>query len=128
MDIGIFAKTFEKPSLEEVLNCVQQHKLTQIQFNMGCAGLPSMPDFIEPAVAKKICEETHKRNISIAAVSGTFNMIHPNIAEREKGLKRLSTLTAACKEMGTSVITLCTGTRDPDNMWRNHQGNNDESA
>src|SRR6266536_3146778 len=104
MDTGIFAKTFEKSSLEEVLDCVHQYGLTQVQFNMACVGLSSMPDFIEPSVVKKIYDETHKRNILMAAVSGTFNMIHPNIAEREKGLKKLHTLAAACKEMGTSVI------------------------
>jgi sugar phosphate isomerase/epimerase len=30
--------------------------------------------------------------------------------------------------MGAGVVTLCTGTRDPDNMWRAHSGNTDSSA
>ncbi|MEJ7677554.1 MAG: hypothetical protein WKG06_06725 [Segetibacter sp.] len=30
--------------------------------------------------------------------------------------------------MGTSVITLCTGTRNPGNMWLKHPENADESA
>ncbi len=55
-------------------------------------------------------------------------MIHPNVEERESGLKRLRTLAAACKDIGTSVITLCTGTKDPDNMWRKHPANSDISA
>lgn len=128
MNIGIFAKTFVKPSLEAVLDAVDQHGLTQVQFNMSCAGLSFLPDFIDPVIAKKIYNETHARNIQIAAVSGTFNMIHPNMEERQLGLKRLHTLAAACKDIGTEVITLCTGTRDPDNMWRKHPGNADNSA
>lgn len=55
-------------------------------------------------------------------------MIHPNLEERRLGLERLNTLAAACKEMGTSVITLCTGTRDPDNMWKKHERNADGAA
>ena len=128
MDIGIFAKTFKRSSLEAVLNVICMHGLTQVQFNMSCAGLSSLPDFIDPVIVQKIHHETRLRNIQVAAVSGTFNMIHPDRTERQLGLKRLHTLAAACKDMGTSVITLCTGTRDPDNMWRKHPGNSDSSA
>jgi sugar phosphate isomerase/epimerase len=59
----------------------------------------------------------------MAAVSGTYNMIHPNRAVREDGLRRLETLAGACAALGTSAITLCTGTRDPENMWRRHPDN-----
>jgi sugar phosphate isomerase/epimerase len=37
-------------------------------------------------------------------------------------------LASACHEMGTSVITLCTGTRDPKNMWRWHPENTTSQA
>jgi len=128
MNIGIFAKTFTQPSMEGTLDRVQEHGLTQVQFNMSCAGLPSLPDFIDPAMAKKIYAETSKRNIQIAAVSGTFNMIHPDVKERKAGLKGLRTLAAACHDMGTFIITLCTGTRDPNNMWQWHKDNSNKSA
>jgi sugar phosphate isomerase/epimerase len=44
------------------------------------------------------------------------------------GLWRLETLAAACRALGTSVITLCTGTRDPGNMWRRHPDNDRPEA
>jgi sugar phosphate isomerase/epimerase len=37
-------------------------------------------------------------------------------------------LATACRGMGTSIITLCTGTRDPDNMWHRHPENDTDSA
>lgn len=77
-----------------MLDAVHQHGLTQVQFNMSCAGLSSLPDFIDPIIAKEIHQEAQRRNIQIAAVSGTFNMIHPNTEERQLGLKRLRTLAA----------------------------------
>jgi sugar phosphate isomerase/epimerase len=128
MTIGIFAKTFTQPSLEGILDRVYGHALTQVQFNMSCAGLASMPDYIDPAIAKKIYKETYKRNIQIAAVSGTFNMIHPDVKERETGLKKLCALAAACDAMETCIVTLCTGSRNPDNMWQFHPENNTSSA
>jgi hypothetical protein len=41
--LGIFAKTFSRPSLEEILDAVVAHHLYETQFNMSVVGLPSMP-------------------------------------------------------------------------------------
>jgi len=121
--IGIFAKTFSRPTLEENLDAVRSHRLRVVQYNLACAGLPSLPERIEPALARQIAAAAASRRIAIAAVSGTFNMIDPVRARREAGMHRLGRLAGACALLGTKVITLCTGTRDPDDMWRGHPGN-----
>jgi sugar phosphate isomerase/epimerase len=59
----------------------------------------------------------------MVAVSGTFNMIHPDLEKRRADLHRFGVLASACRDMGTGIITLCTGTRDPENMWRGHPDN-----
>lgn len=123
MQPGIFAKTFHRSSLREVLDAVQSYGLTEIQFNMSCAGLPSMPENIPESTAQMIGLELRQRGILMSAVSGTFNMIHPNPAIRKEGLRRLALLAGACHDMGTTVITLCTGTLNPGNMWTHHPGN-----
>ena len=121
--IGIFAKTFSRPTLEENLDAVRSHRLSVVQYNLACAGLPSLPERIHPALAQQIAAAAASRRITIAAVSGTFNMIDPVRERRDAGLRRLDRLAAACAELGTKVITLCTGTRDPDDMWRGHPAN-----
>jgi sugar phosphate isomerase/epimerase len=123
MQIGIMAKHFERPTLGEMLDAVVSHGLYSIQFNLECAGLPSMPDQIDPDVATAIGREVADRGITMAATSGTFNMIHPDPTVRHIGLWRLRTMAAVCRNLGTGVITLCTGTRDPDSMWRRHPDN-----
>ncbi len=55
-------------------------------------------------------------------------MIDPNLHKRRDGLGRLRTLIAACSTLGTSTVTLCTGTRDPENMWRRHAENDSPEA
>ena len=84
MRIGIFAKTFDRPSLEQILDAVKAQGLECVQFNMACAGLPSLPDRIEPKLADRIRTEMTRRGITMAAVSGTFNMIHPDLRERRQ--------------------------------------------
>ena len=128
MRLGIFARTFSRPTLEGVFDTVREHQLDCVQFNMACAGLPTLPDDIAPSLAIRIHEATMSRGIEIAAVSGTYNMVHPDPKVRQAGLHRLRTLASACHGMGTSVITLCTGTRDPKNMWRWHPENASSQA
>ena len=128
MRLGIFAKTFTRPTLDAVLDAVADHGLGCVQFNFACAGWPSMPDRIYTALADRIRREMEKRKISMAAVSGTFNMIHPDPTIRRDGLRRLEALASACRRLGTSVITLCTGTRNLENMWRHHPANDSPEA
>jgi sugar phosphate isomerase/epimerase len=50
-------------------------------------------------------------------------MIDPIRERRDAGMRRLGQLAGACTLLGTKIITLCTGTRDPDDMWRGHPAN-----
>jgi sugar phosphate isomerase/epimerase len=128
MDIGIFAKTFPRKTLDATLDAVRAHGLKYVQFNMACAGLPPMPEEIHGGLRMRIRRAFAVRGLRVAAVSGTFNMAHPDPAQREDGLRRLAVLAGACSDMGTSIITLCTGTRDPDDMWRRHPDNDSPEA
>ncbi len=123
MDIGIFAKTFSYPTLEAVLDAVARHGLHTVQFNLSCVGLPTLPDQVDPALPGQIRAAMDARHITMAAISGTFNMIDPDPQKRHDGLRRLRVLASVCKPMHTAVITLCTGSRDPTNMWRWHPDN-----
>jgi sugar phosphate isomerase/epimerase len=128
VNIGIFAKTFVRPSLAATLDAVQSHGLDSVQFNLACAGLPSMPDALSDAVIDDIRQQMAARGLTMAAISGTFNMIHPDVAQRELGLRRLAVMAAACARLGTGIITLCTGSRDAQNMWNRHPDNDTPEA
>lgn len=128
MQIGIMANTFVRPTLEEIVDGTASHGLHAVQFSLTCVGLPYLPDRIDPALCDRIRSEMDARQITMAAVSGTYNMIHPDHHQREDGLRGLAVLASACERLGTSVITLCTGTRDPDNMWRRHPDNDSPQA
>ena len=121
--LGVFAKTFPAVGALSTLEAVRRAGFEAAQFNMTCLGLPSMPDMIAPADAASIATASAASGVAIAAVSGTYNMVHPDLAVRRKGLARLEILCAAAKAMGTDLITLCTGTRDAGDQWRWHPDN-----
>jgi len=128
MILGIFARTFARPSVEDVFAAAAKHHLRSVQFNFACAGLPSLPEHIDTGLADRIREAAAEQRVEIAAVSGTFNMIHPDPKQRRDGLRRLGVIAAACERLGTRVVTLCTGTRDPENMWHRHPDNDSPEA
>ena len=126
--LGIFAKTFVRPTVEATFDVVAAHKFDCVQFNFACAGLPSVPEQISPALPAKIATAAKMRGLEIAAVSGTFNMIHSDKAQRDAGFRGLEAIAASCQALGTRLITLCTGTRDPNDMWRAHPDNDSENV
>ena len=123
MRLGIFAKTFARSSPGDVFDALVGYGLGETQFNMSVAGLSPLPDEIAPTLADRVNAAATERRISLSAVSGTFNMIHPDEGVRRDGLRRLGVLAGACERLGTPTVTLCTGTRDPENMWRRHPDN-----
>jgi sugar phosphate isomerase/epimerase len=128
MILGIFAKAFVRPTVDEVFAAVARHHLHHVHFNFACAGLPSLPTTIEPVVLDNIRKAAAHHRMVLAGVSATFNMAHPNPQKRREGLRRLAVVAGACARLETELITLCTGTRDPDDMWRHHPENDSPEA
>jgi len=128
LQLGIFAKTFPGSDPQTVLAAVRAAGYTATQYNMACSGLAAMPDAIGPAAAQAVAQAARGQGVAMTAVSGTYNMIHPDPAVRAAGHARLATLAASCAAMGTRVITLCTGTRDAQDQWREHPDNTTPEA
>ena len=128
IQLGIFAKTFPGSDPKTVLAAVRAAGYTATQYNMACSGLAAMPDAIELPAAQAVAHAAHEQGVSMTAVSGTYNMIHPDPAVRAAGHARLATLAASCAALGTRVITLCTGTRDAQDQWRAHPDNTTPEA
>jgi sugar phosphate isomerase/epimerase len=108
MEIGILAKTFSRPSLESVLEAVAASGFRCMQFNLACAGLPSLPSAIEDDQCVAVAGAVRDAGLEMSAISGTFNIIDPDAS--------------------TGIVTLCTGTRDPEDMWRYHPDNDSPEA
>ena len=128
MRLGIFAKTFAGTDPLTVLTAARDAGFEAVQYNMACSGLAAMPDQIGPAVIEAIRQASATTGVAIAAVSGTYNMIHPDAALRDTGMRRLGLLIENAAAMGTDMVTLCTGTCDPDDQWRGHPDNGSAAA
>jgi sugar phosphate isomerase/epimerase len=123
MQLGIFAKTFDGKHPGIVLPQVKAAGFSVAQYNMACSGLAAMPDEIPDAVIADIKSATQSSGIKLNALSATYNMIHPDVSEREKGHRRLAVIAEAAQALDIPLITLCTGTRDAADQWKHHADN-----
>lgn len=128
MLLGTMTRMYQRPSIEEIADAVRDDGLAAVQLNLQNAGLAPLPDAFEPAVAAHIGGVFRARGVVVAAVSGTFNSIHPDPAVRLDGIRRVAAIASRCAELGARVITLCSGTRDAGYMWRYHPDNSQPEA
>lgn len=130
MQLGIFAKTFAGTDPALVLGAAKAAGYEAVQFNLACTGRPSLPDHIddEADVIAQIVAASRATDVSLAALSATYNMAHPDPIKRRAGLKGLETAIRVAVSVGIPLVTLCTGTRHPTNQWAHHPDNADASA
>lgn len=123
MQIGVFAKTFPGSEPAGVLAAVRDAGFAVAQFNLACAGLPSMPDAVPEEAIHAIAAASNASRIALVALSGTYNMAHPDRAMRDDGLRRLGVVIKAAASLSVPLVTLCTGTRNADDQWSYHPDN-----
>ncbi|MEI9422893.1 sugar phosphate isomerase/epimerase [Mesorhizobium sp. Cs1299R1N1] len=128
MRLGIFAKTFPGTDPAAVLAAVKQAGYETTQFNLACAGLPSMPDVVPADAVAAIRAAARSSGVSLAALSGTYNMAHPDKAVRDDGLRRLGVVIETAAALDIPLVTLCTGSRNAADQWAYHSDNADPSA
>lgn len=126
MKLGIFNKVFERDTIEANLDAVAAHGLVSIQLNLETLEGEAMPAEIPAELCARVRRALDESGIELAAVSGTWNIIHPT--EGPAGLPRMRALATACPALGTELITMCTGTRDADYLWRAHPDNDSDDA
>jgi sugar phosphate isomerase/epimerase len=126
--IGLLAPEFPYASLEEDLDAIASTGAIGVQFDLRCAAGTSFPETLGAPEVARIKQGFSTRGLAISALSGTCNMIDPDPVARSQGIENLKRLIGFAPLLGTAVVTLCTGSRDPKNMWRRHPDNDTAEA
>lgn len=137
--IGVMTTEFDVQSLDEVADLVAAHRLGSVQLQLGSAvrnvptatalleGLDALGEAITEDLAQRCRTVFEARGVEIAAVDGTYNMVHPDFRRRRRNLAHLIRLIELAPTFRTRIVTLCTGSRD-DIMWRPHPDNQTDAA
>jgi sugar phosphate isomerase/epimerase len=125
---GIFAKTFAGTTPEAVLAAARRAGYEAVQYNWACSGLGPLPERIPEGAAAAVARAAAAAGVEVVALSATYNMVHPDLARRLAGRRALAAIAGAARAAGTRLLTLCTGSRDPDDQWRRHPDNASPAA
>ena len=77
MYVGLMEGTIRRKTLTENLDAVAEHGVHHLQYHVPASG---------PSVAE-IRKEMDARQMTISALSGTYNMIDPDVEKRHAGLR-----------------------------------------
>lgn len=125
---AIFARTYPFTTASSVFEAISNDGYAGVQFNLSCIGLEPVPQSVPEGAAEEVAAKAKARNVVISALSGTYNMAHPDEAIRLAYRPRFANVISAAKRMGAPMVSLCTGSRNPDNMWATHPDNGSEAA
>lgn len=128
MQPAIFDMVFPRSTFADRMRAIADAGFSAFQLDFAAVGLDSMPPAIPAGTIGEIRDAASAAGLAIAAIGGTWNMIHPDPTRRAEGMAALRTIAAACGPLGTGVVTLSTGTRDAANMWRRHPDNDTAGA
>jgi sugar phosphate isomerase/epimerase len=128
MYAAIFGRTYASTNAAEVLDAATKDGFAGVQFNLISAGIGSLPEHLPQRLAESVGEYAKVKNLRIAALSGTYNMAHPDREVRAASRLGFKNVVDAARRMGTPVVTLCTGSRDVTDMWKFHRENGSPSA
>ena len=136
MRIGVCTTDFGTMPAAELFGRISGYGFDTVQFSFADAAesgfVPSgqieIPERIDGALVRLVAAEAQRRGLPIGAVNGTFNAAHPDPAVRAEGVRRFEGLAAAAAQLGCPIITLCSGTRNPDYLWSPHAANGEAST
>ncbi len=128
VELGIFARIFTRSRAEDVAAAVAGAGFGLTQLNLSSVGLPTLPPVDLEVDLRAIGSAFVAQRVSIWGLSATYNVVHPDLSVRYDGTARAQALIGRAPELGAAVVTLCTGSRDPQDMWRPHPGNLAEEA
>jgi sugar phosphate isomerase/epimerase len=123
MKLGTITTEIRRSTIEETFDAMVAYGMLAMQLSFASVCGEEMPAAIPASMAKRVGNAARERGMNISCVSGTFNMAHPDPAVRAEGLRRFEGIAAACADFGCDVITICTGSRHPESMWRWHDDN-----
>jgi sugar phosphate isomerase/epimerase len=126
--LGLLSPEFPSDSLSANLDAIAATGAVSVQFDLVSAVAHTFPTELSEATIETIKAAFSERQLTLAALSGTYNMIDPDPQARELGAKGLNRVIALAPKLGAQVVTLCTGSRDPSSMWQKHPDNDTPEA
>jgi len=126
--LGVFAKHISRETPEELFDALAGFGFNCTQFNAACLGIPTLPDQMDAALWRRAARAAQRAGVRVVALSATFNLLDENKFRLTDNFRRLKVLAQGASIFGTDLLTLCSGTRNQQDMWTYHPQNQSPAA
>ncbi len=118
MKLGFYSPEIAGRNVDEVFARAKDYGFTEVQYNFLTSHGEEMPAEFAPGELEEIAAAAMKQGIRITAVNGTFNMVDRNRERLAEYTRRFRKICEAAAFFGAKVVTLCTGSKSTEGMWR----------
>ena len=127
MKVGMYTEELKRPNVSSLFETIHTFGFQCVQWDFLSVCDDEMPEYVPEGKIEEICTVARKQHIEFAALTGTFNMAHPDCTVRENGLCRLQYMADLAPIFHCDLLTLCCGSRAND-MWTIHPDNDTPDA
>ena len=112
MELGIFSRTYQPIGIDRIFAQIAQDgfQTYPVQFLECGAAFP--PEGLARGDSQGVMASASQSGLTICALSGTYNMAHPDVARRRSDRIGFTNVVRAAEFMQVPLVTLCTGSRD----------------
>lgn len=130
VDLGVFARCFPAQAPEPLGRAIADAGFSSVQLNLSAIGLPTIPDAqaLQDIDLVAVRRDLEAPGLRIWGLSGSYNLAHPDQERARAQTEDAARLIRRAPELGVVAVTLCTGSRNPDDMWRAHPDNDTAEA
>ena len=121
--LGVFSRTYARMPLEDVFGAIARDAYRGVHFNFSGVGLATLPPKLDHTICEQIRTTAAKFGLTIVGVSATYNAIHPDTDRRRAETKLAQRVIELAPLLGANLVSICTGTRDTNDIWSPHPEN-----
>lgn len=128
LEIGAFGRIWRGAEVTEIARRMAACGLQCCQWNFSAIGKPTVWGDIGQADCESVRRTFEQHGIRIWGLSCTYNIIDPDVTRRQENTRAAMAMIAKAPALGVEAVTICTGSADPDDMWRWHPDNDSDQA
>ena len=123
MNLSVFAHTFDADVDQSLMETIATLGFTHMHYNLSSSGLPSITSEIPDKMTRRVNTAMDEYELKCTGLSTTFNLVDPDHERKDYGFAAIPGMSSFATALHAPVLSLCTGTKNPDDKWSWHPDN-----